>query len=125
MINIKSIDHIVLRTTNIESMKKFYCDILGCTIEREQPKHNLIQLRFGANLIDLIEDKNYEPGKLGNLAHFCLRIAETDFAKLEQDMLLQGIKLRDQGERRNAKGVGYTCYLTDPEGNEVELALGD
>lgn len=125
MITPIGLDHVVLMTSDHQKMRHFYCDILGCTIEREQPKHNLIQLRFGANLIDLIEDKHYKPPRLGNLAHFCLRIAETDFNQLEKDMLSKGISLRDYGERRNAKGVGYTCYVTDPEGNEVELVLGE
>ena len=36
MIRIREIDHLVLRVVNLDAMLKFYCDILGCTIERRQ-----------------------------------------------------------------------------------------
>ena len=30
------IDHIVLRTKDLEAMIAFYCDVIGCTVERRQ-----------------------------------------------------------------------------------------
>ena len=55
MLNIKGIDHLVLRTGQVEQMCLFYCGVLGCTIERETPPDiGLIQLRAGNALIDLV-----------------------------------------------------------------------
>ncbi len=55
MIEIAGIDHIVLRTDKLEAMQRFYCDILGCQIERDQmDKYGLLQLRAGSALIDLV-----------------------------------------------------------------------
>ena len=125
MITPIGLDHIVLMTSDHKRMIYFYCDILGCQIEREQPKYHLLQLRAGAHLIDLIEDKLYQPPEKGNLAHFCIRIKETDFSKLEIEMQALGVELSRYGERTNSKGTGPSCYLTDPEGNEVELVLGE
>jgi len=34
MIRIREIDHLVLRVTDAERMLRFYCDALGCTVER-------------------------------------------------------------------------------------------
>ena len=77
------IDHIVLRTKDLEAMIAFYCDVIGCTVERRQEAIGLYQLRAGSALIDLvpIDGKlgrmgGAAPGAEGrNLDHFCLRVA--------------------------------------------------
>ena len=38
MIRIREIDHLVLRVVNLDAMLKFYCDVLGCTIERRKKR---------------------------------------------------------------------------------------
>lgn len=91
MIEVKGLDHIVLRTSNIKDMLHFYRDILHCPIERELPELGLTQLRAGSAIIDLVcVDSTL--GKLGgkapsqngrNVDHFCLQIAP-----LEENALL-------------------------------------
>lgn len=124
MITPLGLDHIVLMTSDHGAMQDFYCRILGCSFEREQPKYNLLQLRAGDHLIDLIEDKSYQPPKTKNLAHFCIRIKEINFPELAEKMHSSGINLLRHGDRTSAKGTGPSCYLFDPENNEVELAIG-
>ena len=51
---IHGIDHIVLRVRELPRSLAFYCELLGCTIEREQPQLGLTQLRAGSSLIDLV-----------------------------------------------------------------------
>ena len=82
MIRIREIDHVVLRVANLDNMLHFYCDALGCTVERRQEALGLIQLRAGGSLIDLVP----VDGKLGrvggappgpqgrNMDHFCVRV---------------------------------------------------
>ena len=53
-IEIRRIDHIVLRVRDVAVSKRFYCDALGCTVERESEVLGLHQLRAGASLIDLV-----------------------------------------------------------------------
>ena len=48
------LDHIVIRCVDLESMKQFYCGVLGCTVDRHNEKFGLFQVRAGAHLIDLI-----------------------------------------------------------------------
>src|SRR3546814_18370934 len=55
------LDHIVLRVVDLDRMRSFYKEVLGCTDEREQPEIGLYQLRAGHALIDLITIE----GKLG------------------------------------------------------------
>jgi len=58
---LRQLDHVVLRVRDVAAMRRFYCDVLGCTPELDQPGIGLFQLRAGASLIDLV-DVN---GKLG------------------------------------------------------------
>jgi catechol 2,3-dioxygenase-like lactoylglutathione lyase family enzyme len=86
MLKIRGIDHLVLRTADVPRLVRFYVDVLGCTIEREQPAFGLTQLRAGGGLIDLIsldgplgQAGGAGPGPEGrNLDHFCLRIDPFD-----------------------------------------------
>ena len=50
MIRIREIDHLVLRVLDLDGMLRFYCDVLGCTIERRQDSIGLVQLRAGRSL---------------------------------------------------------------------------
>jgi hypothetical protein len=54
MFRIKGIDHIVLRVADGEAMVRFYCEALGCTVERREDEIGLVQLRAGAQLIDIV-----------------------------------------------------------------------
>lgn len=61
MIHIKGLDHVVIRVQNIEAMIKFYCDVLGCVVERRSsPELGLVQLRAGNSLIDLFKCKKQD-----------------------------------------------------------------
>ncbi len=86
MFRILGIDHLVLRTADVERLRRFYVDVLGCSVEREQPAFGLTQLRAGSGLIDLVSldgplgrAGGAGPGVEGrNLDHFCLRIDPFD-----------------------------------------------
>jgi glyoxylase I family protein len=121
MFTIKSIDHIVLRTNKIKEMITFYCDILGCKIEKEQPDFGLTQLRVGENIIDLLQTDKIDEPKARNLEHFCLRITPFDYEKLKQYFQEKGIEVARYGNRYGAQGYGFSFYLRDPENNEIEL----
>lgn len=45
-IAIQALDHVVLRTCNLDAMLHFYRDILGCPVEREVMELGLTQLRL-------------------------------------------------------------------------------
>ena len=54
---ILGLDHVVLRVHDLQRMVRFYCDVLGCTVERVQDQLGLTQLRAGESLIDLVARK--------------------------------------------------------------------
>ena len=129
MIHIQEIDHLVLRISDLDAMLHFYCSALGCTVERRKDDIGLIQLRAGRSLIDLVpvdgtlgQAGGAAPGKEArNLDHFCLRLDPFDEAEIRAHLEEFGIEVGDVELRYGAEGVGPSIYLTDPEGNVVEL----
>ena len=130
MIEITAIDHIVLRTSRMREMLNFYCNVLGCTIERETSVDmGLTQLRAGNALIDLVNVEG-RLGKLGggppsqtenNLDHFCLQLKVISEEELATHLKTHGIEVGEFADRYGAQGMGRSIYINDPEGNTVEL----
>jgi catechol 2,3-dioxygenase-like lactoylglutathione lyase family enzyme len=129
MIRIREIDHLVLRIVDLERMLHFYCGALGCSVERREDEIGLVQLRAGRSLVDLVP----VGGKLGraggaaparearNLDHFCFRVEPFDEASIRRHLEAQGIEVGPVASRYGAEGEGPSIYVTDPEGNVVEL----
>ncbi|MEJ8848137.1 VOC family protein [Variovorax rhizosphaerae] len=129
MIHIREIDHLVLRVVDLEKMVRFYCDALGCVVEKRQDNIGLVQLRAGRSLIDLIPVDG-ELGRAGgaapgrearNLDHFCVRVEPFDEAAIREHLQAHGLSAGPVEPRYGAEGNGPSIYLDDPEGNVVEL----
>ena len=129
MICIRDIDHLVLRVVDLDRMLRFYCDVLGCSIERRQDAIGLIQLRAGRSIVDLVPVDGKlgaaggaAPGREGrNLDHFCFRIDPFDEPALRAHLVAHGIEVGPVESRYGAEGEGPSIYVADPEGNVVEL----
>jgi len=129
MIKIRDIDHLVLRVVDLPAMLRFYCDGLGCHVERRQDEMGLVQLRAGRSMLDLVP----VDGKLGlvggaapgpqgrNLDHLCLRVESFDEAAIRAHLAALGISAGPVESRYGAEGEGPSMYLSDPQGNVVEL----
>ena len=129
MFSILGLDHVVLRAGNVPRMVRFYCDVLGCTLERERPDLGLTQLRAGQSLIDLLTVAAEIGRKNGaapvadgrNMDHLCLRIEPFDPGALTAHLIRHGVVPGEIKSRYGADGDGPSLYLSDPEGNTVEL----
>ncbi len=129
MIRIREIDHLVLRVVDMDRMLRFYCDVLGCSIERRVDSIGLVQLRAGRSLLDLVPVDSElgraggaAPGKEGrNLDHFCFRLEPFDEAGIRNQLEANGVLAGAVESRYGAEGKGPSIYVTDPEGNVVEL----
>ncbi len=130
VIKIVALDHVVYRTTKLSQMLEFYCDILGCHVERELPKElGLVQLRAGSALIDIVPVDS-ELGRAGgkapsqdgrNVDHICLQIEPFDEQELICYLQSHNVRFSEFSDRYGAQGFGRSVYIKDPEGNEVEL----
>jgi catechol 2,3-dioxygenase-like lactoylglutathione lyase family enzyme len=129
MIHIREIDHLVLRVVDVDAMLQFYCGVLGCTLEQRRDDIGLVQLRAGNSLLDLVpvagklgSAGGAAPGKEGrNLDHFCFRVEPFDAAAIARQLAAHGIEAGAPAARNGAEGIGPSIYVTDPEGNVVEL----
>ena len=127
--SIRDIDHVVLRSRDVERMISFYCGALGCHVEKVQESIGLVQLRAGRSLIDLVSvdgeigrKGGAAPGREGhNLEHFCLRIEPWNPAAIHAHLAVHGVAHGDVATRYGADGEGPSIYLEDPDGNTVEL----
>ncbi|MEX3930213.1 VOC family protein [Paraburkholderia phymatum] len=125
---ILDIDHVVIRAANLEAMTRFYREVLGCALEKEQRDLGLIQLRAGRSLIDLLQvggridrPESGVPGVGRNMDHLCLRVEPFDADALKVWLTDQNVQIGEQATRYGADGYGPSLYLFDPEGNMVEL----
>jgi glyoxylase I family protein len=127
-IHIREIDHVVIRVADLQTVTRFYCDVLGCSVEKEQRDIGLIQLRAGRSLIDLLKvgaridrPDSGTPGEGRNMDHLCLRVEGFDGEALKAYLGERGVRIGELGVRYGADGFGPSLYLFDPEGNMVEL----
>ena len=62
------------------------------------------------------------PGREGrNLDHLCLRIEPFDEAAIRRDLEAAGVAAGETATRFGAEGEGPSIYVSDPDGNTVEL----
>ena len=129
MFRIKHVDHLVLRVTDLQAMMRFYTNVMACPVEKVQEDLGLYQLRAGTALIDLVpisgplgRKGGAAPGPEGrNLDHFCLRVDPFDAEVIRDHLQSHGVDPGDPVSRYGAEGQGPSIYVTDPEGNVVEL----
>ncbi len=118
---LERLDHLVLRTQNVERLVSFYCS-LGCTEVRRIDTIQLVQLSAGVSMIDIVFAERTTADSNPNMDHFALRVspfdaddvlafcAANDIPAEAPDFLLLG-----------ADGFGPAIYIQDPDGNRLEL----
>lgn len=136
MFHILGLDHVVLRVRDVPRMTRFYCEVLGCKVERVREDLGLTQLRAGQSLIDFMAitgsgGKSAARRSAGNHAgrgaegtnmdHVCLRIEPFDQAALIGHLIRHGVVPGETKRRYGADGYGPSLYISDPEGNTIEL----
>ena len=117
-LRLREIDHVVLRVSDMQRMVRFYSEVLGAELVAFRPKFNMTHLRAGSSMIDLVAG---DAGAGRNMDHFCLRVEPFDEAAILAHLKSHGVALGDTRTRYGAEGNGVSIYLTDPEGNQVEL----
>ena len=117
---VMNLDHVVVRTADVDRALAFYCGALGLREERRVESIGLIQLRAGASMVDLVP-RDGAPADAGNMDHFCLRIAPWEPAAIIESLRENGAKPSAPAKRVGAEGNGWSIYVDDPDGNTVEL----
>ena len=123
---IKELGHIVLYVRDLERSQHFYGEVLGwkqiatmgnmaAVFSSGRTHHELLLLEVGETAASM------PPGRRVGLYHFGLKVGETD------DELREALdKLRREGVPivgMTDHGVTHSVYITDPDGNEIELYI--
>lgn len=117
------LDHIVIYVKDQAASRKFYIEVLGCSVERVNPETSLLQMRCGEHIIDLVPgDGAARRADKHGLVHFCLSIDCDDIAALAAALKARGIAVDNEPKpRTGAYGRNPSFYIHDPDGYHIEL----
>ena len=120
---IKSIDHLVLSTSDIEASIRFYTRVLGMTLHANNHRY---AVSFGQQKINLHVGKaQFMPAAKHptyGSADLCL-LADGDIAAIKTEIEAKGIKIEEGIVlRHGAQGPIDSIYVRDPDGNLIEIS---
>jgi glyoxylase I family protein len=120
-VKVVELDHIVLRCRDLPRTLAFYFNVLNLREERRIDRIGLIQLRAGSSLLDLVPQEVADRGGR-NMDHFCLGIQDQDMKRLADRLRAIDVEvIGEPAQRYGARGMGWSLYIRDPEGNTIEL----
>lgn len=119
-LRVKGLDHIVLRVADMDRAIGFYEQVLGLDVERRLPEIGLVQLRAGSAMIDLVPQTEGEAAGR-NMDHYAVQIESLDVDAVSAHLQRHGVDPGEVRRRYGAEGYGSSIYITDPDGNTVEL----
>ena len=124
---VKGVDHVVLRTAQLDRVLAFYRDALGLAVERTIEPIGLYQLRAGSSLVDVIDTNVMTMAAAGPgeslYDHFCLAVEAASADDVMALLDRAGIAHGEPAERYGATGNGTSIYAFDPDGRTVELKI--
>jgi len=127
---VQRLDHVVLRVADTERSIRFYRDVLGCEVVKRRDDLGLVHVRAGVSMIDFVSIDGPLGRKGGapagaqarNVDHVCLRIEPFDAGALIAHLQHHGVSTDAKVvDNFGAEGAGPSIYLTDPDGNAIEL----
>ncbi len=123
MIDVLSLDHIVLRVADVERSLDWYTRMLGLDPVRVDEwragECPFPSVRISAaTIIDLIDGD--VQGDSRNLDHFCVVVTAESLAYVRVSSEFEIVRDPDF-ELFGARGMADGLYVVDPDGNEIEL----
>jgi len=123
---VKELGHLVLYVRDLERSRAFYRDVLGwrevaavpgqmAMFSSGRTHHELLLIEVGPNAAPIPE------GRRVGMYHFGLKIGETDdeLRAAFQRLAEAGANVVGSADH----GVTHSVYITDPDGNEIELYI--
>jgi len=116
MIQATGIDHIVLHVSDVERAKKFYAEVLGMTVYRENERQAF--LHAGQQGVALFVKQGDTPLTTRNdLNHLALNVAAGTYETLKADLEKHGVAVSGR------PGEDRCIYFSDPDGHRLQLMV--
>lgn len=122
-LQIRGIDHLLLKVDDLERALSFYQGVLGCVVKSRLPQFGMVELTAGAHGLDLVEAGSPQGGWAGpmvvqgNVHHLCLAVNVADEAALRAHLAAHGAAIVEE----RIEDGHLSLYVADPFGNQVEL----
>ena len=120
--------HLAFPVKNLEDTKKWYCDVLGCTLGRESDDwvdFNFYGHQVVAHLSSNfnVNQTNEVDGEQVPIRHFGVILTTNDWDRLRYKLESKEIKFIIQPNVRfeNTTGEQKTMFISDPSGNSLEF----
>lgn len=124
IVDIESLDHLVLTVHDVDTTARFYGDVLGMQVETFGEGRT--RLRFGSQAVNLHVHGSEVSPHAGHVApgsaDLCF-IARTPIEGVVRSLEEHGVAI-EQGpvERTGAQGRLLSVYVRDPDANLIEVA---
>ena len=116
MIQVNGIDHIVLHVRDVERAKKFYTELLGLTVYRENDRQ--VFLHAGQQGVALFKQQSDAPLTTGNdLNHLALNVEAGTYEGLKAELEGHGVRVSGR------PGDDRCLYFQDPDGHRLQLMV--
>jgi catechol 2,3-dioxygenase-like lactoylglutathione lyase family enzyme len=116
MIQATGIDHLVLHVTDVQRAKKFYTEILGMKVYRENDRQ--VFLHAGQQGVALFKKQGELPLSTGNdLNHLALNVATGTYEALKADLENHEVAVTGR------PGEDRCIYFQDPDGHRLQLMV--
>ena len=120
--------HLAFPVKNLEDTKKWYCDVLGCTLGRESDDwvdFNFYGHQVVAHLSSNfnVNQTNEVDGEQVPIRHFGVILTTNDWDRLRDKLESKEIEFIIQPNVRfeNTTGEQKTMFISDPSGNALEF----
>lgn len=116
MIQTSGVDHIVLHVNDVRRSKKFYTEILGMTVYREDDGQ--VFMLAGRQGVALFKKEDNTPLTAGNdLNHLALNVATGTYETLKAELETHGVEVSGR------PGEDRCIYFRDPDGHRLQLMM--
>jgi catechol 2,3-dioxygenase-like lactoylglutathione lyase family enzyme len=116
MIKANGVDHVVLHVDDVERSKKFYTEILGMTVYREDDGQ--VFLHAGQQGVALFRKPGDTPLVAGrDLNHLALNVAAGSYETLKAELEQHGVAVSGR------PGEDRCIYFRDPDGHRLQLMV--
>ena len=113
-LKVTGIDHVVLHVGDLERSRRFYMDLLGCTVAHESSWQSF--LWCGSQQIALFQMRNGEAIHAGSeMNHMALRLESGEYEAVKATLEAAGIEVHGR------PGDDRCIYFNDPDGHRLQV----